>query len=53
MASTDVDVKFVELDLTCFDSIKAAARIVLAGATRLDILMLNAGIVRTDPFQFL
>lgn len=33
----------LELDLSSFDSIKAAARTVLATSPRLDILMLNAG----------
>lgn len=40
-----VDVRFVSLDLTSFESIKAAAKIVLAEAAQLDLLMLNAGIV--------
>jgi NAD(P)-dependent dehydrogenase (short-subunit alcohol dehydrogenase family) len=41
----DVDVRFVEMDLTDFESVKRAAREVLAGCERLDVLMLNAGIV--------
>lgn len=35
----------LDLDLTSFDSIKAAARRVLAESERLDVLMLNAGIM--------
>ena len=42
-----VDVKFLRLDLTTFESIKAAAKIMLAEAAKLDLLMLNAGIVST------
>ncbi|EGO55194.1 hypothetical protein NEUTE1DRAFT_66636 [Neurospora tetrasperma FGSC 2508] len=38
-------IKPLELDLTSFDSIKSAARTVLAESDRLDILMLNAGIM--------
>ena len=45
IASPSVDVRFVELDLTSFDSIKKAARKVLQTAQRLDILNLNAGIM--------
>lgn len=41
-------VQFLEMDLSSFDSIKAAARKVLADSERLDILMLNAG--RKIPF---
>jgi retinol dehydrogenase-12 len=44
-ARPSVDVRFVQLDLTSFESIKAVARIVLAEVAKLDILMLNAGIV--------
>jgi retinol dehydrogenase-12 len=42
-----VDVRFAECDLTSFDSITSAAQTVMAEAKRLDILMLNAGIVRS------
>lgn len=44
-AGPSVDVRFVQLDLTSFESIKAAAKIMLAEAAKLDVLMLNAGIV--------
>jgi NAD(P)-dependent dehydrogenase (short-subunit alcohol dehydrogenase family) len=44
-----VDVRFVSLDLTSFESIKAAAKIVLAEAAQLDLLMLNAGIMGGPP----
>ncbi len=40
-----VDARFVELDLTSFESVKGAARTVVDGAERLDVLVLNAGIV--------
>ncbi|KAJ4376838.1 hypothetical protein N0V85_008998, partial [Neurospora sp. IMI 360204] len=40
-------IKPLELDLTSFDSIKYAARTVLKESDRLDILMLNAGIMAT------
>ncbi|KAK0724347.1 hypothetical protein B0H67DRAFT_567726 [Lasiosphaeris hirsuta] len=42
-------IKAVDLDLSSFDSIKAAARRVLAESDRLDTLMLNAGIMATPP----
>ncbi|KAK1760358.1 hypothetical protein QBC47DRAFT_366931 [Echria macrotheca] len=42
-------IKPLDLDLTSFASIKAAARRVLAESDRLDILMLNAGIMATPP----
>jgi retinol dehydrogenase-12 len=47
----DVDVKFVELDLADFESVKACARRVGDEAGRLDLLMCNAGVV--SYFQFL
>ncbi|KAK3388651.1 hypothetical protein B0T20DRAFT_364587 [Sordaria brevicollis] len=40
-------IKPLELDLTSFDSIKRAAKTVLSESDRLDILMLNAGIMAT------
>ncbi|KAJ5380111.1 uncharacterized protein N7496_002539 [Penicillium cataractarum] len=40
-------VRVLELDLASFHSIKAAANIFLSQANRLDILMLNAGIMST------
>lgn len=45
IAGSSVDIRLLKLDLTSFESIKAAARIVLVEATKLDMLMLNAGIV--------
>ncbi|KAL6408680.1 putative short-chain dehydrogenase reductase protein [Ilyonectria robusta] len=39
----------LQLDLASLDSIKAAAKTFLNSATRLDILMLNAGIMATPP----
>ena len=47
---SSVDVRFVSLELTSFESIKAAAKIVLAEAPQLDLLMLNAGIVSVQLY---
>lgn len=44
-AEEDVDVRFVQLDLTSFASVESAAKEVVGGAERLDVLMLSAGIV--------
>lgn len=44
-AGPNVDVRFVQIDLASFASIKAAAKTLLAAAAKLDILVLNAGIV--------
>ncbi|KAF4460913.1 alcohol dehydrogenase Bli-4 [Fusarium albosuccineum] len=45
----EVSVQFVQLDLKSFESVRAAARTVLASTSRLDILMLNAGIMACSP----
>ncbi|KAK1624392.1 short-chain dehydrogenase/reductase [Colletotrichum phormii] len=42
-------IKLLELDLGSFDSIKRAATAVLSETERLDILMLDAGIMATPP----
>ncbi|KPM36632.1 hypothetical protein AK830_g9925 [Neonectria ditissima] len=42
-------IKLLELDLGSFDSVKKAAKTVLLESDRLDILMLNAGIMATQP----
>ncbi len=42
-------IQVVELDLSSFASVKKAADTVLATSPRLDILMLNAGIMATAP----
>ncbi|RYP45872.1 hypothetical protein DL768_007829 [Monosporascus sp. mg162] len=42
-------VTFLELDLSSFASIKSAAKTVLACSSRLDILMLNAGLMGCPP----
>ncbi|KAK0649615.1 hypothetical protein B0T16DRAFT_410447 [Cercophora newfieldiana] len=42
-------IKPLDLDLASFPSVKAAAARVLAASDRLDILMLNAGIMATPP----
>lgn len=47
--SPGVSVKFLELDLTSFDSIKRAAQKLLACVSRLDIVFLNAGIMACPP----
>ena len=45
-AAPTVDVRFVECDLASFDSVARAAREMVGGCRgRLDVLMLNAGIV--------
>lgn len=42
-------IKLLQLDLSSFDSIKKAAKIFSAESDRLDILMLNAGIMAAAP----
>lgn len=42
-------IHLLELDLASLESVKKAARTFLQSATRLDILMLNAGIMATPP----
>src|SRR5262245_60500450 len=42
-------IKLVELDLSSIESVKKAASAFLAEAERLDILMLNAGIMAAPP----
>ncbi|KAL6404528.1 hypothetical protein AUP68_13921 [Ilyonectria robusta] len=44
-----VSVHFLELDLGSFDSIKTAARTFLASVPRLDLLLLNAGVMAVPP----
>ncbi|KAH6644719.1 hypothetical protein C7974DRAFT_440260 [Boeremia exigua] len=48
-ARPTVDVRFVQIDLASFASIKAAANTLLAAVAKLDILMLNAGIMGGTP----
>lgn len=43
------EIVYLELDLSDLQSVKSAAEIVLARESRLDILMLNAGIMATPP----
>ncbi|EEU42898.1 uncharacterized protein NECHADRAFT_84229 [Fusarium vanettenii 77-13-4] len=45
----DAPIKLLELDLASFDSIRQAARSFLEESERLDILMLNAGIMAVPP----
>ncbi|KAJ9148791.1 NAD(P)-binding protein [Coniochaeta hoffmannii] len=47
----DADIVPLQLDLSSFESIKSAARTFLSQSDRLDILMLNAGIMATPPGQ--
>ncbi|MBE3050180.1 SDR family NAD(P)-dependent oxidoreductase, partial [Candidatus Bathyarchaeota archaeon] len=42
-------IKILELDLASFESVKAAAATFMSESDRLDILMLNAGIMATSP----
>ncbi|KAK0716354.1 hypothetical protein B0H67DRAFT_490262 [Lasiosphaeris hirsuta] len=42
-------VEFLELDLSSFDSIKRAAKIVVASSVQLDVLVLNAGLMGCPP----
>ncbi|KAF5015370.1 hypothetical protein F66182_13324, partial [Fusarium sp. NRRL 66182] len=44
-AAEAVDIQFVQLDLTSFPSIRQAAETFLQNNTRLDILVLNAGVM--------
>lgn len=48
-ASNTVSIKFLDLDLSSLASVKAAAEQVITEASRLDILMLNAGIMASAP----
>ncbi|KAF2106537.1 hypothetical protein BDV96DRAFT_507613 [Lophiotrema nucula] len=43
------DIKLLELDLSSLESVKKAAARLLGESVRLDILMLNAGIMATPP----
>ncbi|KAI8715926.1 hypothetical protein NCS52_01101600 [Fusarium sp. LHS14.1] len=45
----DAPIKLLQLDLASFDSIRQAARSFLEESERLDILMLNAGIMAVPP----
>lgn len=47
----DAPVTFLQLDLTSFESIRAAARSFLSQSDRLDILMLNAGVMAMPAGQ--
>ena len=44
-------IRLLKLDLTSFDSIKDAAKTFTSSTKRLDILMLNAGVMATPPGQ--
>ncbi|KAK7408996.1 hypothetical protein QQX98_008815 [Neonectria punicea] len=45
----EAPIKLLQLDLGSFDSVKKAAKTVLSESNRLDILMLNAGIMAVPP----
>lgn len=45
----DIDVKFLELDLSSFASIRRAAALFMESVPRLDILLLNAGVMACPP----
>lgn len=47
----DAPIRLLELDLTSFNSIKQAAQVFSTSSPRLDILMLNAGIMASPPGQ--
>jgi NAD(P)-dependent dehydrogenase (short-subunit alcohol dehydrogenase family) len=47
----DANIVPLQLDLASFDSIKSAAKSFIQQSDRLDILMLNAGIMATPPGQ--
>ncbi|KAM5349754.1 hypothetical protein ACJ41O_006259 [Fusarium nematophilum] len=44
-----ISLRFLELDLASFDSVKSAARTLLESVSRLDIVLLNAGIMACPP----
>ncbi|KAF5560174.1 alcohol dehydrogenase Bli-4 [Fusarium napiforme] len=48
--SPAVQVRFLELDLASFASVKTATEAFLSSVSRLDILMLNAGIMACPPW---
>ena len=47
--SSPIDIEFLPLDLASLKSVRAAADTVKAGSSRLDVLVLNAGIMATPP----
>ncbi|KAF2870157.1 short-chain dehydrogenase/reductase [Massariosphaeria phaeospora] len=49
VASPQTTVKFLQMDLQSLRSVKSAARTVIQEANRLDILILNAGIMGGEP----
>ena len=48
-SNPDVKLTYIPCDLTDFASVKKAANDFLSSSQRLDVLMLNAGIMATDP----
>ncbi|KAI1170016.1 NAD(P)-binding protein [Nemania sp. FL0916] len=49
--STRTEIRFIDLDLTSFSSIRACAAEFTSKEDRLDVLMLNAGVIRVPPLQ--
>jgi len=47
--SHDVSVRFLQLDLASFESVKSAAQTFITAVSRLDILLLNAGVMGCPP----
>ncbi|KAM6510864.1 hypothetical protein FSOLCH5_011309 [Fusarium solani] len=50
-AAPQVSVRFLQLDLGSFESVKNAARTLTSSVSRLDILLLNAGVMGCPPGQ--
>jgi len=48
-SSPDVDIAFVRCDISSFASVRECAKTLQASTDRLDIFMLNAGIMAVDP----
>ncbi|CAI7625735.1 unnamed protein product [Penicillium glandicola] len=44
-------IKVLQVDLSSFDSVKTATKEYMSSSSRLDILMLNAGVMATPPAQ--
>ncbi|GIK05266.1 hypothetical protein Aspvir_009370 [Aspergillus viridinutans] len=47
--TTSTEIRFLDLDLASFDSVRKCAQTFAAQEQRLDILILNAGIIRVPP----
>ncbi|RMJ20306.1 hypothetical protein CDV36_000114 [Fusarium kuroshium] len=49
--AAQVSVQFLQLDLASFESVKNAARTFISSVSRLDMLLLNAGVMSCPPGQ--